>query len=59
METAVKLAAGIIAGGLVGFGLSRAKVCTSTACKARVNVVYSIISGAVLGAAVAWWAIRR
>jgi hypothetical protein len=59
VEQAIKIIAGAVCGGLVGFLMSRVRACSSRACKARIHPIYSVVGWAVFGAAVAWYLVRR
>jgi hypothetical protein len=57
MDTIVlgKLLMGAGLGALGGFFLARVRPCSSGACRGRVQLIYSMIGGAVFGAAVAYY----
>lgn len=59
MELAAKLLAGAIVGGLLGLLIARARACSSEACHVRANLIFSVVAGAVFGAAVAWYFVSR
>jgi len=50
---------GAAVGALAGYLISRVRTCSDTKCNVRIRAAYSIIAGAVFGAAVAWWLIGR
>jgi len=58
VEIVFKMILGVIGGALVGFVLSRARSCSSTACNTRANAVFSVIAGAAFGAALMWHFVR-
>jgi hypothetical protein len=58
MELAIRMVAGAVAGAAVGFLIGRARVCSAQECNVRANLVFSIVAGAVFGAAVMYWALR-
>jgi len=47
------LASGL--GALAGFFAGRARTCSGQVCNVRATMVFSVISGAFLGAVVAWY----
>ena len=49
-----KLALGAVIGGVLGFFMGRAKVCSAAQCQTRGNMMFTIIACAVVGAAVAY-----
>ncbi len=51
----LKIIAGAMIGGVFGVLTGRASVCGAEKCNAKVNLVASIVAGAVFGAAVAYW----
>ena len=59
MVLVLKLIAGAAAGALLGFVLGRSRLCSSKACNVKANMIFSILAGAVFGAAVAWYWIHR
>jgi NhaP-type Na+/H+ or K+/H+ antiporter len=59
METAIRLVLGASLGAAGGVILSRARSCGSQACNVRANLIYSVIAGAVFGAAAAWYVMNR
>ena len=54
-----KVLAGAAGGAVLGFLLSYVRTCPSAACNVRANRVYSILAGAVFGAAVAYYFLTR
>jgi len=54
-----KVLAGAAGGAVLGFLLSHVRTCSSAACNVRANRVYSILAGAVFGAAVAYYFLTR
>ncbi len=59
MAIALKMLGGAMIGAVAGFLLGRARACSAKQCNLRVNMVFSIVGGAVFGAAVAWWIVHR
>jgi hypothetical protein len=55
VELFAKILAGVAIGALAGLGLSRVRSCSTESCRRRGPMLYSIISGAVFGAAVAYY----
>jgi len=58
MELAIKMLVGAVAGAAVGFLIGRARACSAKECNVRANLAFSIVAGAVFGAAVMYWALR-
>ena len=58
VNLALKLLAGAVAGGAVGFLLGRARVCSSEQYAVKANLIFSTLAGALFGAAVAWYFIH-
>ncbi len=56
---AFKIIAGVLAGGALGLLLGRARVCGTTQCNVKINLIASILAGAVFGAAVAFYFATR
>ena len=54
MEIAIRIFFGAAAGSLVGWFIGRSRLCSKQACRAKSSLVYSVLAGAVFGAAVAW-----
>lgn len=54
MDVALKILAGAILGGAVGVLIGRARACSGEPCNVRARTAYSIVAGAVFGAAVAY-----
>jgi hypothetical protein len=59
VELVLKVLLGAAVGAAGGYGLSRLRACSATACNVRASTIFSIISGAVFGAAVAWYFLTR
>lgn len=59
MEIAFKVLLGAAIGAGLGVVLGRARLCSSTRCNVRANMAFSILAGALFGAAVAWWYVNR
>jgi len=59
LDVMLNVLAGAVAGGAGGLLLSRARLCSGESCHAKANVIFSIIAGALFGAAVAWYLINR
>ncbi len=55
MPLVVGMLLGAGLGGLLGFGLSFARVCSTTSCTTRPNRILSILAGVILGLSVAWY----
>lgn len=55
MEIVFKILLGAGVGAAGGLMLGRSYVCRSGACRARPNLIFSTLAGAVFGAAVAWY----
>lgn len=54
-----KLLVGALIGASLGALMGRARVCRSPHCHARLNMIASIVAGAVFGAAVAYYFANR
>ena len=59
MELVWKVLLGAAVGAVGGYGLSRVRTCSASACNVRASTIFSIISGAVFGAAVAWYFLTK
>jgi 7-keto-8-aminopelargonate synthetase-like enzyme len=59
MDVAWKILLGAALGAAGGLVAGRARVCSAEACRSRPNLIFSVIAGAVFGAAVAWYLIHR
>ncbi len=64
MEIVFQLLGGGAVGAMLGWLIGRARSCSSGACDpsnrpSRFRLVFSILAGAVFGAAVVWWAMGR
>ncbi|MFB3894161.1 MAG: hypothetical protein ACE15C_19325 [Phycisphaerae bacterium] len=59
MELVARILAGAAIGALAGLGLSRVRTCSTTSCSRRGPMLYSIIAGAVFGAAVGYYLATR
>jgi len=54
-----KVLAGAAGGALLGALLARARTCSAAACDVKARWVFSVLGGAVFGAAVAWYFLNR
>ena len=54
-----KLMLGASLGAVMGYFLTRVKTCAGDACKVRPTVWYSMLAGAVFGAALAYYLVSR
>jgi hypothetical protein len=52
---ALKILAGALVGGAVGFLIGRARTCTAAKCNVKANRIAYAIAGAVFGAGVAFY----
>jgi hypothetical protein len=59
MGHVIHVIAGVLIGGAFGVLVGRSKICSPTGCNLRANLIFSILSGAVLGASIAWWLSTR
>ena len=59
MELAIKIAAAAGGGAIVGLLISRARQCSSGACRTKVGAIFTIVSWAVFAGAVAWFFLTR
>ena len=59
LQDSIKLLAGAVAGGVLGYLFSRARACSAEACHARTNGVLSVVGWAVFAAALVWYFLRR
>ena len=59
LQTVLKILAGVIAGGAVGWLLGRLNACYGGVCNMKRRMLYAILAGTVFGGALAWHLIRR
>lgn len=59
METIIKVALGAALGAMGGFVIGRAKTCSGESCRVRASLVYSVVAGAIFGAAAMYAFLRR
>ena len=59
MQDILKMLAGAAVGAAVGFAISRAQTRRGRQCHVKANLIFSIIAGAVCGAAVVRYFISR
>ncbi len=59
METVIQVGLGAALGAAGGFLLGRAKTCSGESCRVRASLIYSVIAGAVFGAAAMYAAAGR
>ena len=59
VEIAIRIFLGAAVGSLLGWFIGRSRLCSAQACRAKANLFYSILAGAVFGAAVAWAILSR
>jgi hypothetical protein len=54
MDLVVKVLAGGVMGGLLGFLVGRSTICSGAHCRSRGRMIFSIVGCAIFGAALAW-----